>query len=188
MYIQTETTPNPQTLKFNPGLRVLPSGCDVLEFSKDQRADQSPLANRLLRIEGVNSVFFGEDFVSVTKNAISEWDKLKPVVLGTLLEHFIAGLPIINDFSAEPAETNSKLDSGDPIIQQIKEIIDTRVRPSVAMDGGDISFESFEEGVVYLKLKGACSGCPSSTETLKMGVENMLKYYVPEVLSVEQSS
>lgn len=182
MFIQTEDTPNPQTMKFIPESTVLSesSGFHSLEFKKGDDATASPLAKRLLSIDGVEGVFFSSDYISVTKQELKDWYVLKPAILGLLMEHFINGLPIYT------GNTQEVDDEQDPIIKQIKEIINTRVRPSVAQDGGDILFHSFENGVVYLKLQGACSGCPSSTETLKSGIENMLKYYVPEVQEVCQ--
>ncbi len=182
MFIQTEETPNPQTLKFIPEKLVLSEdlGIRSLEFKRNQDASTSPLAKRLLFVEGIEGVFFSVDYVSITKHESFDWYVLKPVILGLLMEHFINGLPIYTGNTVEA------IDESDPIIKQIREIIDTRVRPSVAMDGGDITFESFKDGVVYLKLQGACSGCPSSTATLKSGIENMLKYYVPEVQEVCQ--
>ncbi len=182
MFIQTEETPNPQTLKFIPENPVLTEdlGVKSLEFKRNQDASASPLAKRLLLVEGIEGVFFSVDYVSITKQESFDWYVLKPVILGLLMEHFINGLPIYT------GNTEEAVDESDPLIKQIREIIDTRVRPSVAMDGGDITFESFKDGIVYLKLRGACSGCPSSTETLKSGIENMLKYYVPEVQEVCQ--
>lgn len=182
MFIQTEETPNPQTLKFIPENPVLPGdlGIRSLEFKRSQDVTASPLAKRLLFVEGIEGVFFSTDYVSITKHESFDWYVLKPVILGLLMEHFINGLPIYTGNTEEVA------DESDPLVKQIREIIDTRVRPSVAMDGGDITFESFKDGVVYLKLQGACSGCPSSTATLKSGIENMLKYYVPEVQEVCQ--
>ncbi len=182
MFIQTEETPNPQTLKFIPESPVLTVdvGISSIEFKKNQDTTASPLAKRLLFVEGIEGVFFSTNYVSITKHESFDWYVLKPVILGLLMEHFINGLPIYTGNAVGVAEDS------DPLIKQIREIIDTRVRPSVAMDGGDITFESFKDGVVYLKLQGACSGCPSSTATLKSGIENMLKYYVPEVQEVCQ--
>lgn len=182
MFIQTEETPNPQTLKFLPEKPVLDgaSGVRSLEFKKNQDASSCPLAKRLLLVEGIEGVFLSADYLSITKREDFDWYVLKPSVLGLLMEHFVNGLPIYNGNDV------AKNDDSDPVVKQIREIIDTRVRPSVAMDGGDITFESFEDGIVYLKLQGACSGCPSSSATLKSGIENMLKYYVPEVQEVRQ--
>lgn len=183
MFIQTEETPNPQTLKFLPGRQVLDSASGVysLEFKKNQDASSCPLAKRLLLIEGIEGVFLSTDYLSITKRENHDWYVLKPAVLGVLMEHFINGLPIYDGNAAAIT-----IDDTDPITKQIREIIDKRVRPSVAMDGGDITFETFQDGIVYLKLQGACSGCPSSSATLKSGIENMLKYYVPEVKEVRQ--
>lgn len=182
MFIQTEDTPNPQTLKFLPGRQVLDgeSGIRSLEFKKNQDTSSCPLAKRLLLVEGVTGVLLSTDYLSITKSEDTDWYVLKPAILGILMEHFINGLPIYNGNAA------IVVDDADPITKQIREIIDTRVRPSVAMDGGDITFETFQDGIVYLKLQGACSGCPSSSATLKSGIENMLKYYVPEVKEVRQ--
>ena len=179
MFIQTEQTPNPATLKFLPGRTVMAKG--TAHFAHAESAAASPLALRLFDIEGVTAVFFGADFVSVTKHDSLEWYVLKPSILGALMEHLTAGLPIIEETDdASVPETDD-----DEVVTQIKDLLDTRVRPAVAMDGGDIIFHGFEEGVVYLQMQGACQGCPSSTATLKMGVENLLKHYVPEVARVE---
>ena len=178
MFIQTEETPNPATLKFIPGRMVMASG--TAEFRSQDDATQSPLAQRLLAIPEVGGVFFGHDFVSVTKTGARDWIMLKPHILGALMEHFTLGGPAIENLPADPVE-----DSSDPLVLQIRELIETRVRPAVAQDGGDITFVKFEDGIVYLRMQGACSGCPSSTLTLKSGIENMLKHYVPEVLAVE---
>ena len=178
MFIQTEDTPNPATLKFIPGVDVLPGSS--AEFSSTEEAKTSPLASRLLRIDGVDSVFLSGDFVSITKAEQMEWFALKPSVLAGIMEHFASGLPVM-----DAAQTTDS-DSGDDneTVQQIKHLLDTRVRPAVAMDGGDITFHSFEDGVVTLQMRGACQGCPSSTATLKMGIENMLRHYIPEVREV----
>lgn len=182
MFIQTEETPNPQTLKFIPEQPVLTDdlGVQSLEYKKNQETFDSPLAKRLLQVEGIDGVFLATSYISITKQGTSEWYLLKPVIIGIIMEHFINGVPI---YTGEAAKSD---EDTDPIVKQIREIIDTRVRPSVAMDGGDITFESFKDGIVYLKLQGACSGCPSSTATLKSGIENMLRYYVPEVQEVCQ--
>lgn len=180
MFIQTETTPNPATLKFLPGVTVMPEGTANLPDAES--AAVSPLATRLFEIEGVTGVFLGGDFVTVTKAPQHEWHHLKPAILGTIMEHFMAGLPVLREGAAAADESFSEADS--EIVAQIKELIDTRVRPAVAMDGGDIVFRGFEEGVVYLHMQGSCSGCPSSTATLKHGIENMLRHYVPEVQEV----
>ena len=182
MFIQTEQTPNPATLKFIPGQTVLPDG--TVDFrSPDDAAGKSPLAERLFRIDDVEGVFLGPDFIAVTKGAAAEWYLLKPAILGVIMEHFTAGEAVMNDGAT--LESDEKIEAGDvEIVSQIKELLDTRVRPAVAQDGGDIVFHAFQEGVVYLHMRGACSGCPSSTATLKMGIENMLRHYIPEVMEV----
>lgn len=182
MFIQTETTPNPATIKFLPGVRVMPAGS--AEFASEAEAAKSPLAERLFQIQGVKSVFFGHDFVSVTKDDTIDWSAIKARVLSSVMQHFSMGEPLFHD-GVGPATAQDEL--LDEISKQIKELIDQRVRPAVAQDGGDIVFDRFEQGIVYLKMRGACSGCPSSTVTLKNGVENMLRHYVPEVLEVRQS-
>jgi len=179
MFIQTETTPNPATLKFIPGEDVL--GNSTANFNKKEDADNSPLALSLFDINGVEAVFLGGDFISVTKSDNDDWSHLKTEVLTTIMEHYVSGKPIMSD-SDKKDESN---EDDDEIVKQIRELIDTRVRPSVAQDGGDIIFHGFEDGIVKLEMHGACSGCPSSTITLKNGIENMLKHYVPEVESVE---
>ena len=176
MFIQTEGTPNPATLKFLPGTQVMPTGTANFESVDD--ASASPLAKRLFEIDGVTSVFLGGDFITATKSDGSEWPQLKPLILGAIMEHFTAGRPVIEG-AAEAVASDD-----DPIVAQIKELLDTRVRPAVAQDGGDIVFREFKEGVVYLHMQGACAGCPSSTMTLKMGIENLLKHYIPEVTEV----
>ena len=182
MFIQTENTPNPSTVKFIPGLPVMESG--VAEFMNEEAAKQSPLAERIFEIRGVESVFFGRDFVSVTKSDAVEWGAIKAQILGAVMQHFTMGEPRFKDGHEAGGVDDSLLDE---ISKQIKELIETRVRPAVAQDGGDIIFDKFEQGVVYLTMRGACSGCPSSTVTLKNGVENMLRHYVPEVLEVRQT-
>ncbi len=179
MFIQTQVTPNPATLKFLPGQTVAPS---IYEFKNRSASGNSPLAQRLFGIEGVTNVFLGHDFVSVSKADNTDWSMLKPMILAALMEHFSTGQPIV--VGAEKDEATSGVDS--EIVSQIKELIETRVRPAVMMDGGDIVFDSFDNGVVYLRLRGACAGCPSSTMTLKSGIENMLRHYVPEVTEVRQ--
>lgn len=179
MFIQTEQTPNPATLKFLPGQPVMERG--TANFPSADQAERSPLAMRLFAIEGVIGVFLGADFVTVAKSDALEWHVLKPPVLGALMEHLSAGQPVIEE-DENPAQTS---EDDDEVVAQIKELLDTRVRPAVAQDGGDIVYHGFEDGVVYLRLQGACSGCPSSSVTLKMGIENMLKHYVPEVQRVE---
>jgi Fe-S cluster biogenesis protein NfuA len=178
MFIQTEQTPNPATLKFLPGRTVMPSG--TAEFAHRDAAQRSPLALALFEIDGVTGVFLGSDFITVTKTAGQDWHLLKPAILGAIMEHITAGKPIVLD----TPEAVAASEDDDEIVIQIKELLDTRVRPAVAQDGGDIVFHSFSEGVVYLHMQGSCSGCPSSTATLKSGIENMLKHYIPEVVEV----
>ena len=184
MFIQTEPTPNPAALKFLPGRAVLPHG--TLDIRDKEGATQSPLAERLFAVPGVSGVFFGSDFISVTK-ASGEWQQLKPAILGAIMEHFMSGAPLLRGeagtaptagadefFDAEDAET----------VATIKELIETRVRPAVENDGGDITFRGFKDGVVFLDMKGACAGCPSSTATLRHGIQNLLRHYVPDVVEV----
>ena len=180
MFIQTEQTPNPATLKFLPGQTVLETG--TASFASEDEAARSPLAERLFQVEGVAGVFFGHDFISVSKEADKEWYLLKPAVLGVIMEHFVAKRPVL--IEEENAESAEEFGEEGEIVSQIKELLDTRVRPAVAQDGGDILFKGFERGVVYLHMQGACQGCPSSTMTLKMGIENMLRHYIPEVTEV----
>ena len=180
MFIQTEETPNPATLKFLPGCEV--AGSVTADFPNPESAGRSPLAERLFAVEGVTGVFLGADFVTVTKAAEKEWYLLKPAILGIIMEHFTAGRPVLMAGAAETSEAAAEEDS--EVVSMIKELLDTRVRPAVAQDGGDIIFHGFEEGVVYLHMQGACAGCPSSTATLKMGIENMLRHYIPEVVEV----
>lgn len=180
MFIQTEATPNPATLKFLPGQAVMESG--TANFATREDAAPSPLAMRLYEIEGVTGVFFGGDFITVTKTDDQDWAWLKPPILGVIMEHFTAGAALFTDGSAVSAHADSGED--DELVSQIKELLDTRVRPAVAQDGGDILFHGFERGVVYLRMQGSCSGCPSSTATLKAGIENMLRHYIPEVKEV----
>jgi Fe-S cluster biogenesis protein NfuA len=183
MFIQTEATPNPATLKFLPGREVMGEG-GVADFPSAETAGRSPLAKALFTIPEVSRVFFGADFISVTKRE-GDWKHLKPTILGTVMEHFTQGLPLMEGAADEAEESYSESDS--EVVAQIKELIETRVRPAVAQDGGDIVFKSFDggSGVVSLQLKGSCAGCPSSTMTLKNGIENMLRHYVPEVTAVE---
>jgi Fe-S cluster biogenesis protein NfuA len=183
MFIQFEETPNPNTLKFLPGQPVLNSGSR--DFKTEEDAAVSPLAKMLFEINGVTGVFFGADFVSVTKDADATWDTVKAHVLGRIMEHYTTGLPVMNDESCLSADMTDDEDL-DEVSKQIKVLLAERVLPAVAMDGGHIEFVRFDDGIVYLRLEGACSGCPSSSVTLKMGIENMLKHYVPEVQSVEQ--
>ena len=181
MFIQTEATPNPATLKFLPGRAVLDSG--TLDMPSKEAAAQSPLATRLFDIDHVGGVFFGSDFIAVTKTS-GDWQQMKPAILGAIMEHFMSGAPLVagntgNEpvdefFDAKDAET----------VATIKDLIETRVRPAVAGDGGDITFRGYKEGIVYLNMKGACSGCPSSTATLKHGIQNLLRHFVPDVVEV----
>lgn len=188
MFIQTEATPNPATLKFLPGRVVLPEG--TFEAKDPEAAARSPLAARLFDVAGVAGVYLGHDFISVTKaEGDDAWPQVKPAVLGAIMEHFQSGAPVIEDGAQAEADTSEEFyDAADhDTVVTIKDLLETRVRPAVAGDGGDITFRGYKEGVVYLEMKGACSGCPSSTATLKSGVENMLKHYVPEVTRVEQT-
>ena len=180
MFIQTEDTPNPETLKFIPGNAILKTG--TADFASKEYASDSPLASRLFDIDGVSRVFLATDFLSVTKNPQLGWNNLKPLILTGIMEHYSTGLPAINETEDKKLEFINDEDS--ETIKQIKDLLETRVRPAVAMDGGDITFCSFESGVVTLQMKGACAGCPSSTATLKMGIENMLRHYIPEVTEV----
>jgi len=180
MFIQTEQTPNPATLKFLPGCTVMESG--TANFPERAAAARSPLAERLFLLPEIAGVFLGTDFITVTKNGDTEWHQLKPAVLAAIMEHFTAGRPVIIGGQEEAAGGAAGEDS--EIVSQIKELLETRVRPAVAMDGGDITFEDFEDGIVYLHMQGSCSGCPSSTATLKAGIENMLRHYIPEVTEV----
>ncbi|WP_373354689.1 NifU family protein [Pseudoroseicyclus sp. CXY001] len=182
MFIQTESTPNPATLKFLPGQSVMDSG--TADFASAEAAEVSPLARAIFGIGGVTGVFFGNDFVTVTKSEATEWDHIKPGILGAVMDHFQSGAPLIEGAGA-PSDGHAAHDGEDgEIVGQIKELLDTRVRPAVAQDGGDITFHGFERGVVYLHMQGACAGCPSSTLTLKMGIENLLRHYIPEVTEV----
>lgn len=180
MFIQTETTPNPATLKFLPGQAVMDIG--TADFPSAEAAASSPLARRIFATGGVSGVFLGNDFVTVTKDAAVSWDHVKPAILGAIMEHYQSGAPVIEGAAAAAHAAHDGPD-GD-IVRQIKELLDTRVRPAVAQDGGDITFHGFDRGVVYLHMKGACAGCPSSTLTLKMGIENLLRHYIPEVTEV----
>lgn len=184
MFIETEGTPNPNTLKFLPGRDVTGDAGTVDFIDADAVAGRSLLAQALFELPGVARVFMGSDFVSVTKTEDEDWATLKPLVLSTLVDHFVSGHPAVE---AEAALTEDPVQPGDEdIVQQIKELLDTRVRPAVASDGGDIVFRGYRDGVVRLSMQGACSGCPSSGATLKHGVENMLRHYVPEIVAVEQ--
>jgi Fe-S cluster biogenesis protein NfuA len=180
LFIQTEQTPNPSTLKFLPGRVVMDKG--TLDFATADLASASPFAKRLFAIEGVERVFFGADFVTVSKSADRDWQVLKPAILGGIMEHYTSGEPVV---VADKAGAEVAAEEDDDVVAQIKELLETRVRPAVAQDGGDIIFQDFRDGVVYLHMQGSCSGCPSSTATLKMGIENLLKHYVPEVVEVQ---
>ena len=184
MFIQTEETPNPATLKFLPGRSVLPG--KNMEFRSPDDAVGSPLAQVLFEIEGVIGVFFSEDFIAITKDDSREWPIMKPGLLGAIMEHFTANRPIVLDGETDTVDDGIAHDD-DEIVSQIKELLYTRVRPAVAQDGGDIVFEDFTDGIVTLQMRGACAGCPSSSATLKMGVENLLRHYIPEVKEVRES-
>ncbi len=182
MFIETEATPNPATLKFIPGREV--TGGATADFAAPDTAARSPLAGAIFALGGVERVFLGSDFVTVTKSDDAHWAGLRPRVLGALMDHFMSGLAVIDGQGAAAVEDVAEEDR--EIVEQIKELLDTRVRPAVAGDGGDIVFRGFRDGIVKLHMQGSCSGCPSSTATLKYGIENMLKHYVPEVVAVEQ--
>jgi Fe-S cluster biogenesis protein NfuA len=186
MFIQTEATPNPATLKFIPGRTVLDSG--TMEFSNAEAAVRSPLAERLFAVSGVTGVFYGADFVTVTK-ADGDWQHLKPAILGAIMEHYMSGAPLLADGSATSDDARDEedefFDEADAeTVEQIKDLIETRVRPAVANDGGDITFRGFKDGIVYLNMKGSCAGCPSSTATLQHGIQNLLRHFVPDVQEV----
>jgi Fe-S cluster biogenesis protein NfuA len=182
MFIQTEATPNPATLKFLPGQPVVGGG--PREFRSADEAAKSPLAARLFGVEGVSGVFLGGDFITVSKKS-GEWQHLKPAILGVIMEHYLSGEPVIADDEPVKVTGSEDFDAGDEqIVATIKELLDTRVRPAVAQDGGDITFQGYKEGVVFLNMKGSCSGCPSSTATLKHGIENLLRHFIPEVKEV----
>jgi Fe-S cluster biogenesis protein NfuA len=182
MFIQTEQTPNPASLKFLPGREVVAGG--VLDFTDPERVAASPLARRLFAVEGVTGVFLGADFITVTKAEGQDWYVLKPAVLGAIMEHYLSGDPVVEPDVELADEGGAPGEEDDALVRQIRELIETRVRPAVAQDGGDIIFRGFERGVVYLHMRGSCAGCPSSTITLKNGIENLLRYYVPEVVEV----
>jgi Fe-S cluster biogenesis protein NfuA len=183
MFIQTEATPNPATLKFLPGKPVLPGG--TRDFRNPDEAAESPLAQRLFGVNHVSGVFLGHDFVTVTRSG-GEWQQLKPAILGVIMDHYLSGAPIVADRAA--TETAGDAEFFEPeqetVVKTIKDLLDSRVRPAVAQDGGDITFKGFKDGVVYLNMKGSCAGCPSSTATLKHGIENLLRHFVPEVSEV----
>jgi len=181
MFIQTEATPNPATLKFLPGRPVLEGG--TLDIQSKDAAAQSPLALRLFDVANVGGVFFGSDFISVTKTG-GDWQQMKPAILGVIMEHYMSGTPLLAD-DVQPAAADEFFDAKDAeTVATIKDLIETRVRPAVAGDGGDITFRGYKEGIVYLNMKGACSGCPSSTATLKHGIQNLLRHFVPDVVEV----
>lgn len=188
MFIQIESTPNPATLKFLPGKTVLEEG--TLDFRDPKGAEQSPLAQRLFAISGVTGVFFGQDFITVTAD-VEDWSHIKPAILGGIMEHFVTGMPILIDSEGETPDADSGqeffAEDDRAMVDTIKELLETRVRPAVAQDGGDITFRGFKEGVVYLNMRGACAGCPSSTATLKNGIENLLRHFVPGVEEVRAS-
>lgn len=181
MFIQTEPTPNPATLKFLPGREVM--GAGTANFPSAETASRSPLAERLFQVNGVSGVFLGSDFITITKSDGSEWQLLKPAILGVIMEHFTANRPIVLDEVSSAGDAAAEGEESE-IVVQIRELLDTRVRPAVAQDGGDIIFHGFDNGIVYLHMQGSCSGCPSSTATLKAGIENMLRHYLPEVVEV----
>lgn len=183
MFIETEGTPNPATLKFLPGRWVIQNG--TADFASVDSAGRSPLALALFALPGVARVFLGSDFVTITKTDAISWQQLKPQVLAALMDHFVANRPVIEG-EAEADEVEDIRPEDQEIVEQIRELLDTRVRPAVAGDGGDIIFRGYRDGVVRLHMQGSCSGCPSSSATLKHGIENMLRHYVPEVVSVEQ--
>jgi Fe-S cluster biogenesis protein NfuA len=185
MFIQTEATPNPQTLKFLPGKVVLDSG--TADFRSADEAEESPLAERLFAIRGVTGVFFGYDFITVSKDD-ADWQHLKPAILGSIMEHFMSGAPIMGGVGGQ-SDSDADGEFFEPddinIVNTIKELLESRVRPAVAQDGGDITFKGFKDGKVFLNMKGSCAGCPSSTATLKHGVQNLLRHFIPEVQEVE---
>lgn len=182
MFIQTEATPNPATLKFLPGQAVVSDGPH--DFRSLNEAGSSPLATRLFGIEGVAGVFLGGDFITITKGA-AEWQYLKPAILGVIMEHYLSGEPAIHENRIATEISEQSVAPGDKeIVSTIKELLNTRVRPAVAQDGGDITFHGYKEGIVFLNMKGSCSGCPSSTATLKQGIENLLRHFIPEVKEV----
>jgi Fe-S cluster biogenesis protein NfuA len=182
MFIQTEATPNPATLKFLPGRPVLEGG--TLDIQSKDAAAQSPLALRLFDVANVGGVFFGSDFISVTKTD-GDWQQMKPAILGVIMEHYMSGAPLLADDVQPAAAADEFFDAKDAeTVATIKDLIETRVRPAVAGDGGDITFRGYKEGIVYLNMKGACSGCPSSTATLKHGIQNLLRHFVPDVVEV----
>jgi Fe-S cluster biogenesis protein NfuA len=183
MFIQTEATPNPATLKFIPGKPVLPGS--TRDYRAEEEAAESPLARKLFGVKGVSGVFLGQDFITVSK-ADGEWQHLKPAILGLIMDHYLSGAPVVVAGEAGATQgSDEDFDAADSeIVATIKQLLETRVRPAVAQDGGDITFHGFKEGVVFLNMKGSCAGCPSSTATLKHGIENLLRHFVPEVNEV----
>jgi len=184
MFIETEETPNPATIKFLPGKPVLGEK-GAIDFRSAEDAATSPLASRLFEVEGIEGIFLGSNFISVSKADDADWFQLKPSVLGIIMEHYSSGQPVLAEAGSETLAADSATEDDDEISAQIRELIETRVRPAVAQDGGDIVFRNFEDGIVYLHMRGACAGCPSSTMTLKAGIENMLRHYIPEVQEVQ---
>ncbi len=181
MFIQVEPTPNPLTLKFLPGRNVSKEG--TIFYQNESEASNSPFAKRMFAVEGVKSVFFGNDFITITRAEDLDWQVLKPIVLGAITDHYDSGEETVID-TPILKKSEELIENDSDIVKQIKELLDTRVRPAVAMDGGDIVYKKFEKGIVYLHMQGACSGCPSSTATLKAGIENILKHYIPEVIEI----
>jgi len=183
MFIQTEATPNPATLKFLPGRSVV-GNHDAVEYRADDEDETSPLASRLFEIDGISSVFLGSDFISVTKSD-GEWPHLKPAILGAIMEHYLSGEETMgSEGDVQPGGEEFFEPEDEDTVKTIKELLDTRVRPAVAQDGGDITFQGYRDGIVYLHMRGACSGCPSSTATLRHGIENLLRHFIPEVQEV----
>ncbi|MFN0265174.1 NifU family protein [Tepidamorphus sp. 3E244] len=183
MFIQTETTPNPATLKFLPGRAVLPG--DTLDMRSAEDAEISPLASALFAVDGVSGVFYGADFIAVTKDEQVDWQFIKPAILGSIMEHFMSGGPLLAGEHEEQVGDEEFFDESDTqTVETIKELLETRVRPAVAHDGGDIAFRGFKDGIVYLHMRGACAGCPSSTATLKNGIQNLLRHFLPDVEEV----
>ncbi len=186
MFIQTEATPNPATLKFLPGRTVIDSG--TIDFRTVEEAQgKSPLAERLFDVTGVEGVFFGHDFVTITKNDDPDWQHMKPAILGAIMEHFMNDAPVMIDDAGHANGSGQEFfdEADSSIVDTIKELLETRIRPAVAQDGGDITFRGFKAGTVYLEMRGACAGCPSSTATLQHGIQNLLKHFIPEVEAVE---
>jgi len=183
MFVQTQNTPNPNSLKFYPGCEVLEEG-QTVDFPNANAAQISPLARQLFRIDGIRNVFLGHDYVTVTKHEENPWNVVKPEIFATIMDFFSSGLPVLTD-GLPPSDTAYDEDD-DEVVMMIKELLDSRIRPTVQEDGGDVLFKGFEDGIVKLKLQGSCTGCPSSSVTLKHGIQNMMQFYVPEVLGVEE--